>query len=97
MELLNRKTGLMEEVDDTHDAEWWRRPENAGELWVVKNQFREYKREKPWAAYRNFLRAYKNNGFLRREFGMLSIPSEEVWAELNSRTGRNSGIKRGRP
>ena len=97
MQLLNEKTGQMEEINDTHDAEWWRRPENAGELWVVKDQYREYRKVRPGCGYKDFLRVYQNCVYLRKAFDMLSIPSEEVWAELNSRTGRNSGIKRGRP
>lgn len=85
MKLLNRKTGLIEAVDDTHDAAWWRLPENSGELWVVKNQYREYRRDKPWCDYKDFLQVYQNNTHLRQGFGMLSIPSEAVWKELNSR------------
>ena len=85
MKLMNRKTCLMEEVDDTHDAAWWRLPVNSGELWVVKNQYREYRQVRPWCDYKDFLQVYQNNTLLRQEFGMLSIPSESVWKELNRR------------
>lgn len=94
MEILNRKTGLMEEIDDSHDAEWWRRPENAGELWVVKDQYREYRKIRPWCGYNDFVQVYQNSQRLRKAFGLLSIPSEDVWKELNRRKGRKSKTSR---
>ncbi len=89
MQLLNKKTGQVEEVNDSHDADWWRRPENAGELWVVKDQYREYRKARPGCDYKDFLQVYRNCVYLREAFGMLSIPSEAVWTELNRRKRGN--------
>ena len=84
MSIYHRGSGITEETDDTHDAEWWRRKENQQLLNRVRSRYRQYRKD-THGEYKDWLRIWGSSSWLRGDFNLESIPSEEVWKDLNSR------------
>ena len=87
MELLNRKTGIVEEVDDNHDLEWWTREENRILLESVSAAFRCWDEfQKPLSGKHLSFSAWRrhivNAPSIRERDELWSIPAADLWPML---------------